>query len=161
MNGVKLIEDIEFYKSSSTPNKIIFNPHFVTIKEGDILSFWYFKTNLGSYNNLGTLDKDSVTITWNVSPLREPLYNTAYFTVEVTEESDTNWTSLFSTTDIDYSINQTSYNTNVTNLDVNKDYKFRVIFKKTYKNILNENITTSSNVIGFFNTKNDKIIYGY
>lgn len=161
MNGVKLIEDIEFYKSSSTPNKIIFNPHFVTIKEGDILSFWYFKTNLGSNNDLGTLDKDSVTIAWTVSPLREPLYNTASFTIEVTEKSDTTWTSLFSTTKMDYNMNQTTYNTNVTNLVVNKDYKFRVIFEKTYKNVLNEDITTSSNVIGFFNTKNDKIIYGY
>ena len=161
LNGVKLMENIEYYKSSTTLNKIIFNPNFITIKEGDILSFWYFKTNLDTYNNLGTLDKDSVVIPWKVNPLREQLYNTAYFTVEVTEKSDTNWTSLFSTTTVDYSVNNSSYQTEVTNLIVNKDYKFRVIFEKTYKNLLGEGIMTSSEVIGYFDTKNDKIIYGY
>jgi len=161
LNGIKLIEGVEFYKSSTTLNKIIFNPHFITIKEGDILSFWYFKTRLDEYNNLGTLNKDSVTIQWKVTPLREPLYNTGSFKVEVTEKSDTNWTSLFTTKYISYDINNVLYDTNITNLVVNKDYKFRVIFEKTYKNILKEDIITSSNVIGYFNTKNDKIIYGY
>tara|TARA_R110000772_G_scaffold221957_2_gene332344 strand:- start:2790 stop:3401 length:612 start_codon:yes stop_codon:yes gene_type:complete len=161
INGVKLMTGIEFYESSTTPNKIIFNPHFITIKEGDILSFWYFKTRLDTYNNLGTLDKDSVTILWKVSPLREPTYNTGSFKVEVTEKSDTNWTSLFTTKYVLYDINLIQYNTEITKLEVNKDYKFRVIFEKTYKNILKENIITSSNVVGYFNTKNDKIIYSY
>jgi hypothetical protein len=161
VNGLKLFDGIEFYKSTTTPNKIIFNPNYITIKEGDILSFWYFKTNLDSYNNLGTLDKDSVILQWNVTPIIEQIRNEGYFTVEVTEESDTNWTSLFSTTKVEYNTTETTYSTNVTNLDVNKDYKFRVIFEKIYKNMLNEDITTSSNVIGYFNTRNDKIIYGY
>jgi hypothetical protein len=161
INGVKLMAGIEFYESSTTPNKIIFNPHFITIKEGDILSFWYFKTRLDTYNNLGTLDKDSVTIPWKVTPLREPTYNTGSFKVEVTEKSDTNWTSLFTTKYVLYDINLIQYNTEITKLEVNKDYKFRVIFEKTYKNILKENIITSSNVVGYFNTKNDKIIYSY
>ncbi len=161
VNGLKLFDGIEFYKSTTTPNKIIFNPNYITIKEGDILSFWYFKTNLDSYNNLGTLNKDSVILQWSVTPIIEQIRNKGYFTVEVTEESDTNWTSLFSTTKVDYNTTKTAYSTNVTNLDVNKDYKFRVIFEKIYKNMLNEDIITSSNVIGYFNTRNDKIIYGY
>jgi hypothetical protein len=161
LNGVKLVSGIEFYESSTTPNKIIFNPHFITIKKGDILSFWYFKTRLDVYNNLGTLDKDSVTIPWKVTPIREPKNNTGLFKVEVTEKSDTNWVSLFTTKYVKYNINDVTYQTDIINLGVNKDYKFRVIFEKTYKNILKESIITSSNVVGEFNTKNDKIIYGY
>ena len=161
LNGVKLFDGIEFFKSSTTPNKIIFNPNYVTIKVGDILSFWYFKTKLDVYNDIGTLDKNSVTIRWTQQPIREPVYNTGIFTLEVTEKSDTTWSSLFYTENVKYNENSSTYQSTVTDLLVNKDYKFRIIFKKYYKNILNENIITSSNVIGYFNTKNDKIIYGY
>lgn len=161
VNGVTLLENLEYYKSSTTPNKIILNPNNTVIKQGDILSFWYFKVKFSEDNDLGTLDKDSVLLNWKTEPIREQLYNTGQFIVEVTEESDTNWTSLFYTNTIDYVDNVTVYEQNVTNLDVNKDYKFRIIFEKTYKNILDEDIKTSSEVIGYFNTKNDKIIYGY
>lgn len=161
VNGVTLKEDIEYYKSSTTPNKIIFNPNFTTIKIGDIVSFWYFTTKLSNKYDLGTLDKNSVRIQWSVDRLPQQDYNTGEFVLEVTEKSDTNWTSLFYTNKIPYVNNIGVYENNVINLLVNKDYKFRVIFEKTYKNILNEDIITSSEVIGYFNTKNDKIIYGY
>lgn len=161
LNGVTLTEDIDFYRSRTTPNKIIFNPKSVTIKVGDILSFWYFKTTLDDRNNLGTLNTDSVRIQWSVTPLSELRYNSGKFVLEVTETSDTNWTSLFYTNTIDYVEDSNVYEDLVENLTVNKDYKFRVIFNKTYKNILEEDIISSSETIGYFNTKNDRIIYSY
>ena len=161
VNGVTLFENLEYYKSTTTPNKIILNPNNMVIKEGDILSFWYFKTKFNEDNDLGTLNKNSIRLQWKTEPIREQLYNTGKFVVEVTEKSDTNWINLFYTTTINYSNNTTIYESNVTNLEVNKDYKFRIIFNKTYKNILKEDIITSSEVIGYFNTKNDKIIYSY
>jgi hypothetical protein len=161
VNGVTLVEDIEYYKSKTTPNKIILNPNFTTIKVGDILSFWYFKIRLEDRNDLGTLDENNVTIRWSVDRLPQQIYNTGQFLLEVTETSDTTWSSLFYSNTIDYNTNNGVYEDLVQNLGVNKDYKFRVTFIKTYKNILNEDIITSSDVIGYFNTKNDKIIYSY
>lgn len=161
INGVTLAEGIEYYKSTTTPNKIILNPNFTTIKIGDILSFWYFKIKLEDRNDLGTLDEDSVTIRWSVNRLPEQINNTGKFLLEVTETSDTTWSSLFYSKTIEYDTNNGLYEQLVENLGVNKDYKFRITFIKTYKNILSEDIITSSNVIGYFNTKNDKIIYSY
>ena len=160
LNGITLREGIEYYRSTSTRNKIIINPNFTTIKVGDILSFWYFTTILTEKENLGTLDKDSLTIGWTVNPITGQ-YVTGEFVLEVTEKSDTNWSSLFYTTTIDYLPDSGVYSQEVTNLEVNKDYKFRIIFNKTYKNILNEPIISSTEKIGSFNTRNDKIIYGY
>jgi hypothetical protein len=161
LNGVTLTEDLDFYRSRTTPNKIIFNPKYMTIKVGDILSFWYFKTTLGDRNNLGTLNTDSVRIQWTVDPLPEQRYNSGIFVLDVTETSDTNWTSLFYSNSINYIESSKVYENLVDNLDVNKEYKFRITFYKTYKNLLNEDIINSSQTIGYFNTKNDKIIYGY
>jgi hypothetical protein len=161
VNGVKLTEDIEYYKSSTTKNKIIFNPNFSTINIGDILSFWYFKTTLGDNTDLGTLDKDSVAISWLVDDLPQPDVNNGYFTIQVTETSDINWSSLFFQDEIIYLPGLEGYNVVVNNLTANEDYKFRIIFNKVYKNILNEEIITSSELNGLFNTKNDKINYGY
>lgn len=160
INGVTLIEDIDFYKSVTTPNKIIFNPTTV-ININDILSFWYFKTTLGNKNNLGTLQENKVKIQWTVDQLPEQLYNTGQFVLEVTNVTDTNWTSLFYSKTIDYVNGSNFYEDLVENLTVNIDYKFRIIFYKTYKNILNEDIISSSNTIGYFSTKNDRIIYSY
>lgn len=161
INGVTLSEGLGYYRSVSTPNKIIFNPNFTTIKVGDILSFWYFKDILNNQNDLGTLDKNFVNINWKVDRLSQQNYCTGEFVLEVTETSDINWTSLFYSNVINYNNDSGVYNEIVYNLNVNKNYKFRVIFNQTYKNILNEDIITSSEVIGYFNTKNDKIIYGY
>ncbi len=161
VNGVTLLENLEYYKSSTVPNKIILNPNNIDIKEGDILSFWYFKPKFSTDNDLGTLEKNSIRLQWKTEPIREQLYNTGDFVVEVTEKTDINWINSIYTETINYSNNTTVYESDVTNLEVNKDYKFRVIFNKTYKNILKEDITTSSEVIGYFNTKNDKLIYGY
>lgn len=161
LNGITLTEDLEYYKSTTTPNKIIFNPNFTTIKIGDIVSFWYFTSKLGSIYDLGTLDRDSVRIQWKVDRLPQQEYNTGKFLLEVTEKSDINWTTLFYSNTITYVSDNAVYENNVTNLLPNKDYKFRITFLKTYKNILKEDIITSSEVIGYFNTKNDKIIYSY
>lgn len=162
INGTNLVEDVEFYKSSTSPNKLIMNPNFVTIKKDDILSFWYFKIRLKEDNNLGTLDKNNILLQWQVNPLSgNRNYTSGFFTLEVTETSDTNWVSLFLSENIDYDFDEIVYTYDVTDLEVNKDYKFRVIYNKVYKNILEEDIITSSEVVGYFNTKNDKIIYGY
>lgn len=161
VNGVTLLEGIEYYKSTTTPNKIIMNPNFTTIRVGDILSFWYFKIKLEDRNDLGTLNEDNVTIRWSVNRLPQQVYNSGEFLLEVTEISDTTWSSLFYSKTISYDTNNSLYEDLVENLGVNKDYKFRVTFIKTYKNILSEDIITSSSVIGYFNTKNDKIIYSY
>jgi len=161
VNGKTLLQDVEYYVSTSSDNKIIFNPNFSTIKEGDILSFWYFKTKLNVETDLGTLNSDQITIRWSVNSLPEQRYNTGEFVLEVTEESDTNWTSLFYTNTIEYVSGNNVYDDLVKNLTVGKDFKFRIIFRKNYKNILNEDITSGSEVIGFFNTRNDRIIYGY
>jgi hypothetical protein len=161
VNGITLLRDVEYYKSSTVKNKIIFNPNFITINPGDILSFWYFKTKLKNNNDLGTLNTNSVRIQWSVNRLLEETYSTGEFILEVTPKTDTNWSSLFYSNTISYNTNGLNYEDIVNNLNVNVDYKFRIIFRKTYKNILNEDIITSSNVVGYFNTKNDKIIYGY
>ena len=161
LNGIKLAQDIEYYKSSTVKNKIIFNPNFTTIKTGDILSFWYFKSTLSEPDDLGTLDKNNITINWSATELNQPEYNTGNFNVQVTELTDTNWSSLFYDQTFQYEPNLDVYSAFVDNLLANRDYKFRIIFNKIYKNILGEDITTSSEKIGYFNTKNDKINYGY
>ena len=161
VNGKTLAQNLEYYLSTTTKNKIIFNPNNSLIKKDDILSFWYFKTKLNDDTDLGTLRENKVPIKWSVNPLPEERYNTGEFILEVTETSDTNWTSLFYTKTIKYVSGSYGYEDLVENLTVNKDFKFRVIFKKTYKNILDEDIINSSEVIGYFNTKNDEIIYSY
>ena len=115
------------------------NTHFTTIKKNDILSFWYFKIRLDEDNNLGTLDKNNIPLQWQVNPLSgNKNYTSGFFTLEVTETSDTDWVSLFLSEKIDYNFNEIVYTYDVTDLEVNKDYKFRVIYNKIYKNILKE-----------------------
>lgn len=160
LNGVTLAQGLQYYKSRTTPNKIIFNPN-LTISVNDILSFWYFKIRLDEKNDLGTLDDDKVTIRWSVNRLPQQIYNTGQFLLEVTDITDTTWSSLFYSNTIDYTTNSSVYQDLVENLNVNEDYKFRITFIKTYRNILGEPIITSSSVIGYFNTMNDKIIYSY
>lgn len=161
INGITLTSDVEYYKSSSVKNKIIFNPNFTTIKNGDILSFWYFKTTLDNNADLGTLNTNSVDISWIVDELSDLDNNSGDFLVEVTETTDTTWTSLFYSENVEYTPNQEFYTVEVNNLTPNVDYKFRIIFYKTYNNILGEPIITSSELNGLFNTKNDEIIYRY
>jgi hypothetical protein len=160
VNGVTLTEDVDFYRSTTTPNKIILNPTTV-INLNDILSFWYFKTTLDDRSNLGTLQENKVKIQWKVDPLPQQNFNTGKFVLEVTNKTDINWTSLFYTKTIDYINGSNLYEDLVQNLTANIDYKFRIIFYKTYKNILNEDIISSSSTIGYFNTKNDRITYRY
>jgi hypothetical protein len=161
LNGVKLIQDIEYYKSSTTKNKIIFNPNFTTINVGDILSFWYFKTTLGDNTNLGTLRTNSVDIPWTISEEDRLNVTNGYFIVEATETSDVTWSSLFYSEKVLYTPDIDGYLVKVDNLTPNTDYKFRIIFSKVYFNILNEEIITSSQIEGLFNTKNDEINYKY
>jgi len=160
INGVTLAENMDYYRSTTTPNKIIFNPSTV-INLKDILSFWYFKSRLENRNDLGTLQENKVKIQWKVNPLPQQIFNSGEFVLEVTNKSDINWSSLFYTKTIEYVNGSNLYDDLVQNLQANVDYKFRIIFYKKYRNILNEEIISSSSTIGYFNTKNDRITYSY
>lgn len=161
INGVSLIEGVEFFRSRTSNNRLIMNPSITQIDIGDAISIWYFKPHNTFNGNLGALIHDFVDIKWTITPFVQPSFNTGKFIVEVKEEAD-DWTTLFVSGSTDYISTVTDYNLVISGLDLRKVYNYRVVFEKTYASSLSNNVLTRSySDEGIFNTNRDELYYSY
>jgi hypothetical protein len=161
INGISLLENVEFFRSRSSKNKLILNPNLGGIEIGDIISIWYFQPRSGFAGNLGSLDTDSVTISWNVEPLKQPLVNVGKFILETKKINDT-WDTIYKSDEIDYVDGVINYTLVINNLDLKEKYNYRVVFEKIYKSQLNNDVITRSySVEGYFDTMKDSLSYSY
>lgn len=161
INGVSLVEGIEFHKSSSSDNRLILNPNVTSINLGDSISIWYFKERGSEFNDLGTLDSDSVTIEWTSNNFIQPNLNEGLFTVEIKEKGNP-WTTLYTSGTTEHISDAFDYSLTFDNLTLGLEYEYRVMLEKTYKSQLdNDVITRSYSSTGRFNTLGDELVYSY
>ena len=161
INGVSLLEDVEFFRSRTSNNRLIMNPDLGSINVGDIISVWYFKPRTNFNGNLGTLNSDNVSISWNVEPFKQPLVNEGKFILEVKKINDP-WTNLYNSSETNYIDGVIDYTLTINNLDLKEKYNYRVVFEKTYKSQLNNDVITRSySIEGYFDTMGDKLSYSY
>lgn len=156
VNGVALTENTEFFLSTTFPGKINFNPEFVTLKVGDIVSILAYAKPYNGIYDYGTLVSNNFTVNWSIA---EQLPNNVngYFTVRLYDEVSN--LLLFQNTNIPYSTDQINYSSLFTNLSINVKYKIEVEFKVTYKAKMGNNVSTCSFAYGYFNTNNPKLLY--
>lgn len=161
VNGVSLIEGVEFFRSRTSNNRLILNPNITDIRVGDIIVIWYFNPRSSFGGDLGSLDTDSVTINWAVNPIIQPNINSGRFIVEVKEDSDS-WNTLYTTDTTEYINDVDSYSLTISNLDLTKRYNYRVVFEKTYLSQLNNDVITKSySTVGSFDTMGDNLKFSY
>ena len=162
VNGVSLIEGVEFFRSRSSQNRLILNPYHTSIKKGDIIAIWYFQERDVYGGDLGTLETDSATIRWIIpTTLTQPAINNAQFIVQVKEQDD-DWDTLYSSDVVEYISDSVNYNFVIENLDLRKRYNYRIVFEKTYVSQLNNDVITRTySIDGKFDTMDDSLAFSY
>jgi hypothetical protein len=163
INGIDLTENLEFYKSTTTQNKLNLHPN-VNLVVGDIITAFYFKElNNTQSGDLGKLSSNNVNINWNInSEIQSSQFtgSSAYFITEITEENDISYSGVTYTAITPYS-GLTIYNKIFDGVEVNKKYIYRVCLNKKYVTITGDEIyTTSCSDNGSFDLTGGQALYG-
>lgn len=163
IDGFELTENIGFYKSNSVKNKINLHPNIGdNLKVGDIITIWYFKERQVSNGDLGRLTNNDVDIRWTIpSSIVPSQFNDTYgyFSVEIAEEGNLNYSGTTISSNIDYS-GKTSYSKTFIGVPVNKKYIYRVCLNKRYVTITGDEIyTTSCSDNGSFDLTSGQLLY--
>jgi len=150
VNGVKMAEDFQYFKSTSFDGRIIFDQSNTNFQVGDVISVLAVSKDFGSNNNdYGTLAVNSFTAQWNVPTSFTNDTVTGRFIVQVFNDNTSILTNqLF----VDYVPGQSNYTATFDNLSLNVEYRFRVTFEATYTGYLNNKVITCSYAEGYFDT---------
>lgn len=165
INGVTLLWNIDVFRSSKIPNKLIFKEGTI-LEIGDIISVWYYFSGFNGVGDLGTLLTDTPSFKWSeqLNVLKPGGYygnSTGIFTVEITNREDENFNNiLYSGTKV-YNNSVSTYNLDVGPISTNTytNYIYRIKFTKTYvPNIVYNLIdTTSYSQVGTFSLNKNYI----
>ena len=132
INGQTLSNNIDYYVSSSDSRRIIFED---TLLFNDIVNV-YYNAIIGN-NKINT---PSYQISWRIPP---PANNMGYFTVEVANYSDTNFTSpIFSGITLYEAKNDLYFTTVLFSGNYGTKYIYRVKNQKNYYTVLGELLYT-------------------
>jgi hypothetical protein len=159
INGVEMVQDRQFYLSTSQQNRIILDKTYANpINVGDVISILAVSPNLIFGNNdYGSLTKNEFSIQWTINNVI-PDGITGRFLVQVVDKADTDYnTILYQKTILLQNNDKSNYETTITNLALNQYYRFRVLYETTYTGYLNNKVTTCSFSDGYFDTKNSYI----
>ena len=136
LNGITLANNIDYYLSSSNKKRIILNGDIIV---GDILTA-YYQSNASYVGNIIT---NNPTVGFYIS--NPPQTTNGEFTIEVTNYSDTSFTSPIYTGTTPYIINKTDYLLPfIVSGEVGTKYIYRIKNEKKYITI-NESILNSIN----------------
>jgi hypothetical protein len=155
VNGVKLVYGLDFYRSVSVENRLIFND--TTLNVSDTIHVIY---NVGDNveGDYGVVGSGANSFEWIVSiPTVSNDRLGGDFVFEITNTSDKTFSSPIEQTTVIYVDGVTDYSVNVDNtlFDSKTTYLWRVTSNKTYTGLLNnEYITTNVSKIGKFFTNN-------
>jgi len=163
VNGVQMLEGVQFFKSTTENNKLIFNDSTMgTIVIGDIVSVFAVSTgNITGGYNYGSLDTNSFTANWTV-PTALPENVSNDFVLQVANYNDTGYTIvLYQSIAIPFFSSQGNYTATINSLTLNQRYRFRVLSRATYTDLANNKIKTCSYSEGFFDTTSQKLNNSY
>lgn len=158
INGIEMVQDRQFYLSTSQSNRIILDKTYVdSIRIGDIISVLAVSPD----NLFGTKDYGSLTTTefkaqWSIN-FSLPENVSSEFIMQVVDYNDSGYTTTLYQNVLPFVEGLGSYESTVNSLSLNQYYRFRVIHKTTYTGYLDNKVTTCSYDEGFFNTKNSYI----
>jgi hypothetical protein len=152
VNGLKLAEEFQYFKSTSFDGRIIFNKN-VNFNIGDVISVLAVsKSNIiNGTNNYGSLKTNQFKVQWTVPTTFTNNSVTSKFIIQA-YNNDTN--ILTNQVFVDYVDGQSSYETTLTNLSLNINFKFKVTLESTYTGYLNNKVVTCSYAEGYFDTTN-------
>ena len=152
VNGLKLAEEFQYFKSTSFDGKIIFNKS-VNFNIGDVISVLAVsKSNtFNGTNNYGSLKTNQFKVQWTVPTTFTNNSVTSRFIIQA-YNNDTN--ILTNQVFVDYVDGQSSYETTLTNLSININFRFKVTLESTYTGYLNNKVVTCSYAEGYFDTTN-------
>tara|TARA_R110001583_G_scaffold195181_1_gene370293 strand:- start:13304 stop:16144 length:2841 start_codon:yes stop_codon:yes gene_type:complete len=140
LNGVRLIPNEEYWKSSTNIRRIIFNEN-IRLVAGDIVNVFYI-TDLTGINSQ-SLSTPYKSITWGVTPV--PKTSAGYFEIQVTNSADTKFDEATTWTTIIHQENKTQYNTKIGPFDtLNQRYLYRIVNYKTYVSVSGSTLTTTA-----------------
>lgn len=155
INGVEMVENQQFFKSTSQDNRIILT-NIAPIILSDVISILAVSPNfIFGGNDYGSIPKPEFTIQWSV-PSVLPTNVTGRFVVQVFAKNDPLNTVLYQQL-VPFEDGQSHYTTTITSIALNQYYRFRVTYESTYRAYLNNEVLTCSNSEGYFDTKNEYI----
>jgi len=155
VNGVKLADDAQYFKSTSFDGRIIFDKIYTNFNTGDIISVLAVSKDKGqNNNNYGSLKTNQFLVQWSVPPTFTNTDVTGRFIIEAFND-DTN--ALTNKKTVDFVNGQANYQSLLTNLPLNVNYRFKVTFEATYYAYLNNEVITCSYSEGYFDTTNSYI----
>jgi len=155
VNGVKLAENAQFFKSTSFPGRIIFSKNNTNFNIGDIITVFGYTSSTGPEgNDYGSLQTNQFQAQWTVPPTFTNNNVTGRFVVEAFDDTSGTLTNQLY---VDFVPGEANYEATFTNLSLNIYYRFRVTFEATYVGYLNNKVITCSYSEGYFDTTNEYI----
>jgi hypothetical protein len=155
VNGIKLADDAQYFKSTSFDGRIIFDKIYTSFNTGDIISVLTVSKDKGqNNNNYGSLKTNEFLVQWSVPPTFTNSEVTGRFIVQAFND-DTD--ALTNQKIVDFVDGQANYESLLTNLPLNINYRFKVTFEATYYAYLNNEVITCSYSEGYFDTTNSYI----
>jgi hypothetical protein len=150
VNGVKLTDDLQYFKSTTFDGRIIFDKNNTSFSVGDVISVLASSKPNGSDNNdYGSLSTNQFTVRWTVPTTFTNSSVTGRFIIEAfNNNTGVKTNQLF----LDYLPSVSNYEVVLNSLSLNVNYRFRVTFEATYTGYLNNKVITCSYSEGFFNT---------
>ena len=138
LNGQQLTNNIDFYLSSSNKKRIIFENNLYI---NDIITVFYNSI----MNNGNEIFTNNFTVSWTIP--EEITNETGYFLVEITNESDSNFTSPLFSGITNYGINQSTYSIDayIANGSYGDKLIGRVVNNKLYTTISNDLLLLTNN----------------
>jgi len=153
VNGVKLAENYQFFKSKTFDGRLIFEKNNSSFKTGDIISVLAY-SKAAEYNgvyNYGSLPTNEFLVQWIVPTTFTNDTVTGKFIIKLYDDDTGNLTNQ---TSVNFVPTISNYSALLTNLPLNVNFKFKLIFEATYNGYLNNQVITCSYAEGYFDTTN-------
>lgn len=146
VNGVRLAENVDYFKSSTDREKIIMDPNSI-IKKNDAVSVFYFSNESDVIIQLGTYRTLEPQISWSVpESYNGYLSENGQFLVEVTTANDKTFSNPIQAKYVDFNRIDNQYSITLDTLPTNlgENFLVRVYFFKDYPILYNNIVTTRS-----------------
>lgn len=156
VNGVKLAENYQFFKSTTFDGRLIFDKNNTNLKIGDIISVLAYSkaTEYNGVYNYGSLSKNEFLVQWVAPTTFTNDTVTGRFIIKLYDDDTGNLTNQ---TFVDFQPTISNYSALLSNLPLNVNFKFKLIFETTYNGYLNNQVITCSYAEGYFDTTNQYI----
>jgi len=155
INGVKLAQDFQYFISTSSDYRIIFDKNNTQINVGDVISILAVSKDKGlNNNNYGSLKTNQFTVQWSVPPNFTNDTVTGRFIVQAFNDDTGNLTNQQI---VNFTPTTSNYAVTFKSLPLNVSFRFRVTFEATYLGYFNNKVITCSYSEGYFDTKDNYI----